>query len=122
MDVRRGLAGRGHQIFTLYVVIMVLVFLLPVPRSPLTESSQLDKLVHFGIFLGFSLLFYFDRRLKLWWILLISFAFAAAIELVQSVLPYREGDGWDLVAGAAGASVGAVLVLIITRQVDRAAR
>lgn len=101
---------------------MVLVFLLPVPRSPLTESGQLDKLVHFGIFLGFSLLFYFDRRLKLWWILLISFAFAAAIELVQSVLPYREGDGWDFVAGAAGASVGAVLVLIITRQVDRAAR
>ena len=118
-DVTTGLAGRRHQIFILYVLMMVLVFLLPVPHSPLSESN-FDKLVHFGIFLGFALLFYFDRRPRLRWILLSSFAFAAVIELVQSVLPYREGDWGDFVAGAAGASVGAALVLMIARQLDRA--
>ncbi len=100
---------------------MVLVFLLPVPRSPLTESNQFDKLVHFGIFLGFALLFYFDRRPRVGWTLLISVAFAAGIELVQWVLPYREGDRWDFVAGAAGAGLGVVLVLLIERQAGRVA-
>ncbi|MEP7228107.1 MAG: VanZ family protein [Gemmatimonadales bacterium] len=95
---------------------MVLVFLLPVPRSPLTESNQFDKVVHFGIFLGFALLFYFDRRLSVGWTLLISVAFAAGIELVQWVLPYRQGDWLDLIAGAAGAGLGVVLVLLIERD------
>jgi VanZ family protein len=99
-----------HKVFVCYVVLMVLVFLVPVPRMPLAESSQLDKVVHFGIFFGFALLFYIDRHWRVWWTLLVSFAFAAGIELVQSVLPYREGDWWDFVAGAAGATIGALLV------------
>ena len=97
-------------------MMMVLVFLLPVPTTPLAESSQVDKLVHFGIFLGFALLFYVDRRWRVWWTFLISVAFAGGIELVQWTLPYREGDWLDFVAGAAGAGVGAVLVLLIERQ------
>lgn len=107
---------RLHQIFTLYVVMMVLVFLLPVPPSPLTESNQFDKVVHFGIFLGFALLFFFDRRLRIGQTLLTSFVFAGAIELLQWILPYRQGDWWDFVAGAAGASVGGAIVLLIERQ------
>ena len=100
---------------------MVLVFLLPVPPSPLTESNQFDKVVHFGIFLGFALLFYLDRRLRVGWTLLTSFAFAAAIELVQWVLPYRQGDWGDFIAGAAGASAGTAIVLLIERQERRVA-
>ena len=91
---------------------MVLVFLLPVPVTPLSESKYVDKLVHFGIFLGFALLSYLDRRWGVWKTLLISMAFAAAIELVQSLLPYREGDWRDFIAGSAGAGLGAVLVLL----------
>ena len=102
---------------------MVLVFLVPVPTTPLAELSHVDKLVHFGVFLGFALLFYIDidRASRTGWTLLTSFAFAAAIELVQWVLPYREGDWWDFVAGAAGASVGAFLVLLIERPARRGA-
>ena len=95
---------------------MVLVFLLPVPPSPLTESNQFDKVVHFGIFLGFALLFNFDRHLRVGWTFLISVAFAAGIELVQWVLPYREGDWLDFIAGAAGAGLGVLLVLLIERN------
>lgn len=110
-----------HKIFVGYVALMVLVFLAPVPTTPLAESDHADKLVHFGIFLGFALLFQVDRGLKVWWAILTSFAFAAAIELVQWVLPYREGDWWDFVAGAAGATSGAVLMLLIERQARRVA-
>jgi VanZ family protein len=100
-----------HRIFTLYVLIMALVFLVPVPTTPLAESRHLDKLVHFGVFMGFALLFHLDRPLKLRWMFLISCAFAGAIELVQWFLPYRDADWWDFVAGAAGAGAGVVLVL-----------
>jgi VanZ family protein len=43
------------------------------------------------------------------------------IELVQWFLPYREGDWRDFVAGAAGACLGAVLMLLIEREAGRVA-
>jgi VanZ family protein len=111
-----------HKVFIGYVAVMVLVFLLPVPATPLEESKYVDKLVHFGIFLAFALLFYIDRHWRAWWwMFLISVAFAGAIELVQWALPYREGDWVDFVAGVVGAGLGAVLVLLMERRVDRAA-
>jgi VanZ family protein len=102
-----------HKAFVGYVAVMVLVLLLPVPTTPLAESKHVDKLVHFGVFLGFALLFYIDRHWRVWWTFLISVAFAGAIELVQWTLPYREGDWADFVAGAAGAGLGALLVLAL---------
>ena len=105
-----------HRVFVGYVALMVLVFLAPVPATPLAESNHLDKLVHFGIFLGFALLLQVDRGPKVWWAILVSSAFAGAIELAQWVLPYREGDWWDFVAGAAGATFGTVLMLLIQRR------
>jgi hypothetical protein len=110
-----------HKVFVCYVAVVVGVFLLPVPITPLAESRYADKLVHFGIFLGFALLFYIDRHWRAWWTFLISVAFAGGIELVQWALPYREADWLDFVAGAAGAGLGTVLVLVMERQVDRAA-
>ena len=105
-----------HEVFVCYVAVMVLVFLLPVPTTPVAESRQVDKLVHFGIFLGFARLCHIDRQWKAWWTFLISVAFAGGIELVQSILPYREGDWLDLVAGAAGGALGVVLGLLIEHR------
>jgi VanZ family protein len=95
---------------------MLLAFLLPTPATPLAESQHFDKVVHFGIFLGFALLFYRERHWNAWWTFLISTAFAGVIELVQSTLPYRQGDWLDFAAGAAGAGVGAILVLVTRRR------
>jgi VanZ family protein len=110
-----------HKIFVGYVALLVLLFLVPVPTTPLAESNHVDKLVHFAVFLGFALLFYIDHASRVGWTLLISFAFAAGIELVQLGLPYREGDWWDFVAGAAGATLGTVLVFLLERQAHRMA-
>jgi VanZ family protein len=100
---------------------MVLAFLAPVPSTPLAESTYVDKLVHFGIFLGFALLLHSDRAPKAWWTLLISFAFAGAVELVQSFLSYRHGDWGDFVAGAAGATAGTLLIFINERRAPQPA-
>jgi len=110
-----------HKIFLGYVALMVLLFLVPVPTTPLAELNHVDKLVHFAVFLGFALLFYIDHASRVGRTLLISFAFAAGIELMQWGLPYREGDWWDFVAGAAGATLGTGLVFLLERQAHRVA-
>jgi VanZ family protein len=102
--------------FVAYVLFMLVLFFLPVPASPLEETSHIDKLVHFGVFLGFTVLLHLDRAAGSASALLVSFGFAAAIEVLQLLLPYRDGDWSDLAAGAAGGSVGAVLVLWSARQ------
>lgn len=110
-----------HKILVGYVVAMLLMFLVPVPATPLAESKHVDKLIHFGVFAGFALLFHLDRAARVRWTLLISIAFAGGIELLQGLLPYREGDWADFGAGAAGAGLGAVLVLLIERYARRVA-
>jgi VanZ family protein len=95
---------------------MVLVFLVPVPALPISVPNQFDKLVHFGLFLGFALLYDLDRRPSMGRTLLVSFAFAGGIELVQWVLPYRSADWWDFLAGATGAGVGAALAILVTAR------
>ena len=108
-----------HKIFVGYVAFMVLVFLVPVPTIPLAEANHVDKLVHFGVFLGFALLLHADRASKAVWTLLISCAFAAGIELVQWFLPYRDADWWDFFAGAAGAAFGVLLVSLVEPRLPR---
>ena len=110
-------SSRRHKIFILYVVVMLLAFLLPTPSTPLAESQHFDKVVHFGIFLGFALVFYGDRHATAWRTFLISAAFAGGIELVQSTLPYRQGDWLDWAAGTAGSGLGTLFVLWLERRV-----
>jgi VanZ family protein len=108
-----------HTAFVAYVLFMLVLFLLPVPAGPLEEATHIDKVVHFSVFLGFAVLFRFSRAAGAASALLASFAFAAAIEVLQLLLPYREGDWYDLAAGAAGSSIGAALVLWSVRSSAR---
>ena len=103
-----------HIVLVLYVLAMVLAFLLPVPPAPVAASSGFDKVVHSGLFLGFALLYYLDRRTSVVRMLLVSIAFAGGIELAQWALPYRSGDWWDLIAGVTGAGVGIVIGVLGT--------
>jgi VanZ family protein len=107
-----------HALFIFYVAVMMAVFLLPVPNTPLAEWKYIDKLVHFGIFLGFALVLYVDRQWRAWRTFLLSVAFAGGIELMQWTLPYREGEWLDFVAGALGAGLGTFLLQLIGRQVS----
>ena len=94
-----------------YVLIMLVVFLLPVPGGPLEPTQHIDKVVHFAIFLGFAVLFHLARSSGVVQTLLASVACAAVIEVLQLLVPYRDGDWYDLAAGAAGGAAGAALAL-----------
>lgn len=107
-----------HALLIFYVEVMMVVFLLPVPTTPLAEWKHVDKLLHFGIFLGFALLLHIDQQWRPWLTFLISAAFASGIELVQWRLPYREGEWLDFVAGALGAGLGTFLLQLIGRKVS----
>jgi VanZ family protein len=104
-----------HWAFVGYVVFMLLLFLLPAPGSVNTPTHS-DKVVHFAVFLGFAVLFRLDRTSRPAPALLASVTFAIVIEMLQALLPYRDADWSDLVAGGAGGIVGPFLVLWRTRQ------
>jgi VanZ family protein len=99
-----------HRLFLAYVVVMVLIFLTPTPDLGI-DWSYVDKAVHFVLFFGFALVFYFDRHASPGRTLLVSCCFAAAVELVQWVLPFREVELADFLAGAAGAALGTMVLL-----------
>lgn len=105
-----------HRLFVAYVGAMVLVLLAPIPRASRPPMGEFDKLVHIGVFFGFTLLYELDLKPSVARTLLVSFAFAGAIELVQVALPYRAGDWWDFLAGAAGSLAGLLAALLVRRR------
>jgi len=107
-----------HRLFVGYAVALVLVFLTPTPDTGI-EFSYIDKAVHFGLFFGFALMFYLDRRGSPGRTFLISAAFAAVVELVQWALPFREVELADFIAGAGGAALATVALLLFTRNPHR---
>ncbi len=100
-----------HRLFLAYAVAMLLVFMTPTPETGI-EFSYVDKAVHFGLFFGFALMFYLDRRVTPGRTFLISAIFAAGVELVQWVLPFRDVELADFIAGAAGAALATVILLV----------
>jgi len=84
--------------------------LLPAP-SGIGRVAFGDKLLHASAF-AFLMLWYAqiyadarDRR----HLALGLFAFGLGIELLQSLVPYRSADIWDLVADSVGVVLGALL-------------
>lgn len=76
-----------------------------------------DKVVHFTMFLPFPILGYFSFRGEgkalQWKLLLCAFAagcvIACATELIQSAIPYRDGDIKDFLADLLGLLTGSAL-------------
>lgn len=102
-----------RAILAAYSVAMLIVFLVPVPQPPRDLPGTFDKLVHGVLFLGFAVLALWnlrpDRRARTRVTLAAAAGFAAVVEALQMLLPYRSGDVVDLLAGIGGALLGAGL-------------
>lgn len=98
-----------HLLWLLYVIGLLVAFFFPVPAIAASLPSHTDKLVHLLLFLGFAVLHQRDRHTGLWHTIVVTALFAGAVEIGQSLLPYRSGDFWDWAAGSAGGALGAVL-------------
>lgn len=92
------------------VLASVAVALLPAPPG-MGSIAFGDKIAHAGAF-ALLMLWYAqiysgcrDRARCAWGLAALGFA----IELLQSLVPYRSAEGWDLIADCAGVGLGLLL-------------
>lgn len=96
----------GHAL----ILLSLAAALLPAP-SGVGSVAFGDKLLHAAAFAFLMLWFaqiyagWRDRRRCA----LSLIGFGCLIELLQSLVPYRSADGWDLVADVGGVAIGFVL-------------
>ena len=94
-----------------YVVGVLAVTLAPVPGSVYPEAG-FDKLVHVGLFGGLAFLIMWNlggwRGITILEALGLTVLAAILIEALQGLLPFRNADTWDFVAGTFGALLGIV--------------
>lgn len=81
-------------------------------EPPAWAFPHIDKMVHFGLFAALAWLWFIPMR---WTLALtpaqaagLGFALATAYggltEYIQSTIPHRDGNLWDVLANAAGAT------------------
>ena len=115
----RGNLGLRKLVFAAYVATVLGATLAPLSSDAYDVVSGLDKLVHVGLFGGVATLLCWNLNSvsaqTARFVLLLTTAFAAVIELIQGRLWYRSGDYWDLLAGALGAVFGICFAWVVAR-------
>lgn len=113
-------------VFVAYVALVLALLFAPVGGPAVMRAWPIDadKLAHLALMSGIGFLEFWRARGTVarrimagtgW-----AVALAAATELVQTVLPYRSGDGVDFMAGAVGGVAGASLAAGLRRvTIDR---
>lgn len=100
------------------VVICYLSFFKPA-SAPQIEIPNLDKIAHFCMYLGLSMMVWVDLfrykkiQPKIGWILgfILPVIISGIIEILQSVLTsYRGGDWYDFLANSLGALIASLFM------------
>lgn len=97
------------------------------PSTDLDQISNLDKVVHVGMYFGISLLLWWEffkshpQGQPLWhgWVgaAILPVCYGGVVELLQSGLTdYRGGDWWDLLADVAGVALACLVALTLLRR------
>ncbi len=102
----RGFVGRPslwRLVIAVGWTVAVLVMLWsPPPPPPPVIIPHFDKYMHFALFLGIGLAWWF-ARLRGVWIVGAGIVLGVVTEVVQGSLPWpRTPDAWDVVADAGG--------------------
>ena len=114
---RRALLGA-------YALAVLVLTLAPMPDTG-ALATNLDKLIHFGMFGALAVLVHWNlipaipRGRAVAVASLIAAAAAGLIEIVQEPLPYRDGDLGDFLAGVAGGLIGAVAAMLVSGSRSR---
>lgn len=94
--------------FPLALLVAFVIALRPAPDVEPAFSHQ-DKVMHFIAFAGLTLLGALGWPARVSRIVLLMLAYGLAMELAQSMTPYRQGDWADWLADAAGVLLAAWL-------------
>ncbi len=104
--------ARRWQIAGAFLLAMVLVAALVPPIGPQSLVSISDKLLHGITFTVLALWFSGQYARHSYWRLVTGLlAFGSLIEVTQRMLPYRTAEWMDLLADAAGVTVGMTIAL-----------
>ncbi|PDH51146.1 MAG: hypothetical protein CND00_03640 [Cryomorphaceae bacterium MED-G14] len=98
-----------------YSIIIVIISLTPIPEStPRFKFFEIDKLIHFIIYLIFVISwgFVFNiKNLSLIRLLLFSIIFGITLEFLQDLLPFgRYFNFYDILANMAGVIIGIIIL------------
>ncbi len=110
-------ANIRRALLAVYVIALLAVTLAPIPGSAYPPSG-FDKLVHVGLFGGLAFLITWNlgwRRITVLEALGLTVVAAILIEALQGMLPFRDADTGDFLAGTVGAFLGIVLAGAVRR-------
>ena len=109
------------------ILVCTLVLILSVINTgvlPKTDVPSADKIVHSIMYLGITLVImldqtsYFKRRItqrQLLFALIFTFGYGTTIEGIQSLLPWRSGSIYDIIANSLGVAVGVGIFALINK-------
>ena len=116
---------REYIVYLLFLscTAVTLLFTLSPPSNFQSHSVfQYDKIGHFLMFFGWTLMFGLSwmirkkNSIKLWVVFLTGLIFGIAIELTQGVLPYdRHPNPYDVIANGIG-SLAAIIILNVLQH------
>ena len=112
IDLRRY----RHLVVGGYLLMLLAATLAPIPKSNLAPSGS-DKIAHVVLFGGLALLIFWYESQRSWVGAMRAFGLASAaallVELLQALVPFRDADFADLLAGAAGAAVAVAAAALL---------
>ncbi len=100
-----------------------LLFTKHTPGKSFFQFEHADKVAHFGLFGGWSFLFYFGVaqyfNRKILWAIVVSFLFAISTEIVQYFIPHRDAEWLDGLADMVGSAFGVLFAIFIKKELFR---
>lgn len=113
--------SRNQWIAILWTLLILLACSWPGKDIPAAPVAGFDKLVHSGLFVGWTVLWLLVYPQKSKSVILLGMAYGLGLEFYQQILPFdRTFDWWDAVADSVGVLLGyGFKTLVLDRYLQR---
>ena len=121
---------RRYPLSCTLILIIWILCLVPIPETPLSQISFIDKWTHFVFYGGLCMLIWaeygyrhtaIDKRKVLLWIVIAPILMGGIIEIVQATCTggNRSGDVLDWVADTIGVMLGQIIGIPLARVLSK---
>ena len=122
---------RNYPMTTLVIVAIWILCLIPIPETPLSHVTFIDKWTHVIMYLALSLLIGYERwhchapltiRQQALYIFLMPSLMGALLEILQATCTngMRSGEWLDFVADASGSAIAFFICILLARCLSKA--
>ena len=100
-------------LWTTGIIVFLLISVIPLGRTPLSDVESGDKIAHFGVFFILALFPVITRAVSKRMVFLLLLLVALGSETLQIFVPYRSAEATDIAADILGlfAGLGSCFVL-----------